>query len=145
MADRKATVVWNGGLADGSGTAALDSSGLANLPVSWAGRVEDPGGKSSPEEMLAAAHATCYAMSLSNVLGQAGHPPDQLRVEATFTAELGEGGLKITRSALAVSGQVSGIDQSGFQDMATQAEQACPVSNALRRNVDITVTANLSS
>jgi lipoyl-dependent peroxiredoxin len=145
MAERKASVVWNGGLADGAGTFNLVSSGAAELPVTWAARTEAPDGKTSPEEMIAAAHASCYAMAFSNVLGQAGHGPEQLSIDAVCTLDMVGGGLKVTKVDLNVSGKVPGLDQAGFEELAKQAEQGCPVSNALRGNVEITVNANLSS
>jgi lipoyl-dependent peroxiredoxin len=145
-AERKASVVWNGGLIDGSGTMSLVSSGSAtDMPVSWASRTEDSGGKTSPEELIAGAHASCYAMAFSNTLVQAGHAPEQLSVDAVCVFDVGEGGAKVTRSDLTVTGKVPGLDQAGFEELARQGEQGCPVSNALRNNVEITVTATLSS
>lgn len=146
MAERKATTVWSGALADGAGSLSLNSSGVAkDLPVSWAARTESPDGKTSPEELIAGAQASCYAMALSNVLSQAGHTPEQLSVEATCTLDMVDGGPKVTKVDIVVSGKVSGLDQSGFNELAQQAEHGCPIANSLRGNVEISVTANLSS
>jgi lipoyl-dependent peroxiredoxin len=145
MAERKASVVWNGGLADGNGTLSLVSSGVGDFPVTWAARSEAPGGKTSPEELIAGAHASCYAMAFSNVLSQAGHGPEQLTVDAVCTLDPVDGGLKVTRVDLTVVGKVPGLDQSGFEELAAQAEQGCPVSNALRGNAEISVNATLES
>lgn len=146
MAERKASVVWNGGLSDGSGMLDLVSSDAAKqLPVTWAARTEQPDGKTSPEEMIAAAQASCYAMAFSNVLSQAGHGPEQLSVDAVCTLDMVDGGPKVTRVDISVTGKVPGLDQSGFQDLANQAEKGCPISNVLRGNAEITVNATLSS
>ncbi len=146
MAERKASVVWNGGLSDGSGMLDLVSSDAAKqLPVTWAARTEQPDGKTSPEEMIAAAQASCYAMAFSNVLSQAGHRPEQLSVDAVCTLDMVDGGPKVTRVDISVTGKVPGLDQSGFQDLANQAEKGCPISNVLRGNAEITVNATLSS
>jgi lipoyl-dependent peroxiredoxin len=146
MAERKARVVWNGGLADGSGKLNFESSSAAtDLPVTWAARTEVPGGKTSPEELIASAHASCYAMAFSNVLSQAGHTPEELTVDAVSTLDMVDGGPKVTKSDLTVTGTVPGVDQSTFNDLAQQAEQGCPVSNLLRGNAEITVSARLNS
>jgi lipoyl-dependent peroxiredoxin len=145
MAERTASVVWNGGLSDGSGTLNLTSSGAAELPVSWPARAEESGGKTSPEELVAGAHATCYAMAFSNVLGQAGHGPEQLKVDAVCTLDAVEGGLKVTKVDLTVHGKVPGLDQAGFEDLAKQAEQGCPISNLVRNGAEISLKAHLDS
>ena len=145
MADRTATVTWKGTLTEGQGTIQSGSGALANLPVTWGSRVEMPEGKTSPEELLAAAEAECYAMVLTNMLSKAGNTPDRLEVTATCTVERQEGGLKITTMRLDVGGQVPGVDGDTFARMANEAEQACPVSNALRGNVQMSVNASLSS
>lgn len=143
MAERNASVVWNGGLADGKGTLKLETSGAAELPVSWPARVEEAGGNTSPEELIAAAHASCYAMAFSNVLGQAGHGPEQLKVDAVCTLDMVDGGPKVTKVDLTVLGKVPGLDQSGFESLALQAEQGCPISNLVRHGAEISVTATL--
>jgi lipoyl-dependent peroxiredoxin len=141
-ADRQAQVVWNGNLFEGKGTIISTGSGaFGTLPVSWAARTESSDGKTSPEELLAMAHAACYAMALSNTLDEAGHPPEELRVSAVCTFEPP----RITTMKLDVAGRVPGIDQAEFERIASQANQGCPVSNALRNNVDIQVTARLNS
>jgi lipoyl-dependent peroxiredoxin len=144
MAERTANVIWNGGLADGSGTLSL-VSGAAEVPVSWPARVEEPGGKTSPEELIAGAHASCYAMAFSNVLGQAGHGPEQLKVQAVCTLDMVDGGPKVTKVDLTVVGRVPGLDQSGFENLATQAEQGCPISNLVRNSAEISLKATLEN
>lgn len=139
--ERNARVVWEGDL-KGSGNVTGGSGALNELPVTFASRVESPDGKTSPEEMIAAAHATCYAMAFSNVLSEKGSAPERLTVSAS--CYLDDGQLKITAVDLDVRGQVSGMDQSGFERAANEAEQACPVSNALRGNVEIRVNATLA-
>lgn len=144
MAERKASVVWNGGLSDGSGKLNF-ASGAAELPVDWPARAEEPGGKTSPEELVAAAHATCYSMALSNVLGQAGHTPEQLKVDAVCTLDMVDGGPKVTKVDLTVLGKVPGLDQAGFDDLAKQAEQGCPISNLVRNSAEISLNTRLES
>jgi lipoyl-dependent peroxiredoxin len=145
-AERRARVVWEGSLTEGSGDLEFASSGIGKYPVSWPARVEQPNGRTSPEELLAAAHAACYAMALSATLGRGGNQPERLDVTATVTLDpKAGGGVEVTSSALEVSGVVAGLDQAGFQAAAEQGEQACPISNALRNNVRITVKATLES
>jgi osmotically inducible protein OsmC len=144
MTDRHATVTWEGTLTDGNGTIDSGSGALQHLPVTWASRVGASGGKTSPEELLAAAEAECYAMVLTNMLTQRGSSSQRLEVTATCTVERQEGGLKITRMALQVRGSVSGLDQSTFRSMAQEASEKCPVSNAIRGNVQIEVSAQLT-
>ncbi len=142
--ERRAEVVWEGALLDGRGVASAGSGAFGELPVTWAARTESSDGKTSPEELIATAHAACYAMAFSNVLNQAGSPPERLRVSAVVTAELGDG-LAVRRSDLSVRGRVPGMDQSNFERYARDAEQACPVSNALRGNLEIRVEAALET
>ncbi len=126
---RTAAVVWNGGLLDGSGTIVSNTSGaLPQLPVTWASRSEEPNGKTSPEELIAAAHASCFAMALSFGLADAGTPPTELRTSASVTFQPGEG---ITGIALTVRGVVPGLDADGFAAAAEGAKANCPVSKAL--------------
>ncbi len=146
MADitRRADVVWDGNLLEGAGTFSLGSGAMSDVPVSWPSRVEAPGGKTSPEELIAAAHASCYAMALSATLGRADHPPQRLNVSAVVTfAPLDGGGFRVASSALSVRGRVTGLDGERFADLAREGEAGCPVSNALRGNVEITVAATL--
>jgi lipoyl-dependent peroxiredoxin len=144
-AERTADVVWEGNLANGNGTISLKSGATGALPVTWASRTERSDGKTSPEELIAAAEASCYAMAFSNTLAQQGTPPTRLNVTATATFDRVNGAAKITTLDLQVRGQVPGLDQAGFAEAARKAEQGCPVSNALRGNVDIRLTAQLES
>ena len=145
-AERRARVQWTGSLTEGSGDLEFASSGIGKYPVTWASRVEQPDGRTSPEELLAASHAACYAMAFSAVLGRGGTPPERLDVAATVSLDPKEGGgIQVTASALEVRGVVPGLDQAGFQAAAEEAEQGCPISNALRNNLRITVQATLES
>ena len=144
QAQRRAQLTWEGNLVQGHGTIVSTSSGaLANLPVTWASRTERSDGKTSPEELIAAAHAECYAMGLAHGLAQSGTPAQRLDVTAVCTLDIGPGGLKIQRMDLNVRGQVSGLDAAAFEKADLAAEQSCPVSNALRNNVEIHVNAQL--
>jgi osmotically inducible protein OsmC len=141
-AERRADVVWRGDLFKGSGTFDLASSGAAqDLPVTWASRTERHDGKTSPEELITAAHASCYAMALSNVLAQMGNEPEELNISAVCTFDVDQ--VKVTKMVLDVRGRVPGLDAEGFQSAAEQGEQGCPISNALRGNVDIQLNASL--
>lgn len=141
--DRKAEVTWQGDLMSGSGSVDSVTSGtFGGLDVSWTARTEEPKGKTSPEELIAAAHAACFSMAFSNVLAQAGHAPEQLNTSATVTFQPGEG---ITKSVLDVVGRVPGMDASAFQQAAEQAKVNCPVSKALAGVPEISVTARLES
>jgi osmotically inducible protein OsmC len=143
-ADRRAETNWEGPLIGGSGVTELKSSGVGSFPVTWASRVESADGRTSPEELLAAAHASCYAMAFSASLARAGTPPERLHVVATVSINPKEGGgIKVTDSRLEVSGVVPGLDQAGFQEAAEKGDQGCPISNAIRGNVNITVAATL--
>lgn len=144
LQQRQASVFWIGDI-NGKGTVTVGSGALPPFPVDFAARTEAPGGKTSPEELIAAAHATCYAMAFSNALAKAGNPPERLNIQATCSLDRTEAGLKITSMDLDVRGRVAGLDQARFQELATLAEQACPVSNALRNNVHVTVKAKLES
>jgi osmotically inducible protein OsmC len=144
MAERRAEVIWEGNLTQGHGTiVSVGSGAFGPLPVTWASRVEEPAGKTSPEELLAAAHAACYSMALSNTLNQRGAPPERLHTTAVCTIERVEGAMKITTMRLTVRGRVPGTDNAGFVDAATTASRNCPVSKALAGNVDISVDAAL--
>ena len=141
--ERRAHVEWDGDLASGSGTLTEDDSGvLTNSPVTFASRTQRPDGKTSPEELIASAHATCYAMALSHTLAEKGNAPEHLEVSAVCT--LDDQQLKITTVDLNVRGRVPGLgDQQDFENAAREAEQLCPVSNALRNNVAINLNATL--
>ena len=143
LQQRQAQVVWNGDV-KGNGTITVGSGALGELPVSFSARTENADGKTSPEELIAAAHATCFAMVLSNMLAKAGTPPERLDVQATCSLDRKpEGGLKITSMQLDVTGRVPGLDQAKFEELAQEGEKGCPVSNALRNNVDIKLNAHL--
>jgi osmotically inducible protein OsmC len=143
---RHASVVWNGGLTDGSGMITYLSSGVVSrLPISWASRTSAHDGKTSPEELLAAAHASCFSMALSSRLAKNGTPPTQLDVRAEVTFDNASGGWKVTTSKLIVRGQVPGIDDATFQGLAEDAKENCPISQALKGNVELVVEATLQS
>jgi lipoyl-dependent peroxiredoxin len=142
-AERTADVVWTGDLLKGNGRVKVGSGALPEFPVSWASRTEQPGGKTSPEELLAAAHASCYAMALSATLARNRTPAQMLRVSATSTFDKVGEGWKITKMHLRVLGKVQGINQGQFEELASTGEKGCPVSNALRNNVEISVEAKL--
>lgn len=139
-----AEAVWTGDLLRGAGVAKLGSSS-SELPVSWHSRTEAAGGKTSPEELIAAAHAACYCMAFAYELGQAGHVPDRLTTEAVCTFDQRAGNWKITSMALTANGRVPGCDDEAFQKMALAAKDSCPVSLALEGNIEITVAASLES
>jgi osmotically inducible protein OsmC len=142
-ADRRAQVTWRGDLMSGEGTIeSVGSGAFAPLDVTWASRTETPDGKTSPEELIAAAHAACFSMALSHALAQAGTAPESLSVSATVTFVPGTG---ITSSALEVEGKVPGLDEAGFSEAAEQAKDGCPVSGALKGNVELSVNARLAS
>jgi osmotically inducible protein OsmC len=143
--DRRARAVWSGTLREGEGTLTAESSGLfTDAPVTWVSRTEDPsGGRTSPEELLAAAHASCFAMSLSAALQKAGTPPEQLDVTATCTIDRVEQGFGITVMHLEVRGRVPGADAEGFSAAAKGAKENCPVSRALAGIPEIVLDATL--
>lgn len=146
QAERRAQVTWEGNLIQGHGTIVNTSSGaLKDLPLTWASRTERPDGKTSPEELIAAAHAECYAMGLANGLATSGTAATKLQVDAVCTLELSASGPKIRSMDLTVRGNVPGVDASAFEKAAQAAEQSCPVSNALRNNVAISVHAQLEN
>ena len=139
--DRTVSATWHGSLLEGSGTIhAAGSGAFGPLPVSWASRAEEPDGKTSPEELIAAAHAACFAMALSSGLAKNGTPADQLDTSATVTFQPGEG---IVRIALTVRGTVPGIDADTFAAKAADAKAGCPVSKALAAVPEITLDAAL--
>lgn len=141
--ERSATVRWNGDLMSGEGTIVDVTSGtVKSIGVSWPSRTEAPGGRTSPEELIAAAHASCFSMALASGLAKQGSPADQLDVTATVTFVPGEG---ITSSVLTVTGTVPGMEPDAFRDAAQAAKDGCPVSGALAGNVDLSVDAALSS
>lgn len=140
--ERRADVVWQGSLMDGSGTIESTTSGrIGAQAVSWPNRAEDSPTATSPEELIAAAHAACFAMALSHGLAQAGNAPEQLQTSATVTFQPGEG---ITKIALTVQGLVPGLDAAAFEEAAQTAKENCPVSQALAGVPEITLEARLT-
>jgi osmotically inducible protein OsmC len=138
---RTAEVSWTGGLTDGQGTIeSVGSGAFGPLPISWKARAETPDGLTSPEELIAAAHASCFSMALAGALAKGDTPPEHLSTTANVTFVPGEG---ITRTAIDVEGVVPGIDERGFRQAAEQAKENCPVSQAVSGNVELTVTARL--
>ncbi|WP_052848323.1 OsmC family protein [Streptomyces avicenniae] len=125
---RTATTNWEGPLMGGSGTVALDSSGVGTFDVTWASRAEDPNGRTSPEELIAAAHSSCFSMALSHGLAGAGTPPETVQTQADVTFQPGEG---ITGIVLRVKARVPGLSAEDFQTAAENAKANCPVSKAL--------------
>jgi osmotically inducible protein OsmC len=142
IAQRTAEVVWEGTLARGVG-ALSTASGALELPVTWASRTQQPDGKTSPEELIAAAHASCFAMALALVLGENHTPPERLTVTAACTLDEVDGAPRITTAALSVEARVPGLDRAGLQHNVERAAGLCPVSNALRGNVEISVREEL--
>jgi len=143
VALRKAEVLWEGPLASGAGELTTASGALDQLPVTWASRTESPDGKTSPEELIASAHASCFAMALSLVLGENETPAQQVAVSAACTLDEVDGAPRITTVQLTVRAQVPGLDAAGLEDMVARAGDLCPVSNALRGNVEIDLSGEL--
>jgi len=143
---RTATVTWKGDLTSGEGVVSAGSSQLfTDLPVSWASRTEQPDGRTSPEELLAAAHASCFAMAFSNGLAKAGTPAEHIHVEAEVTFDKLEAGWTVVSSALTVIGHAPGCNQAAFAAAANEAKDGCPISRALKGNVAISVDATLET
>lgn len=137
----ESTTLWIGDLKSGSGTISLDSSEAAEFPVTWAGRTEGEAGRTNPEELLGAAHASCYSMQFSSLLAKAGTPPTSLQVTAAVTFDPAQGA--ILGSHLLVSADVDGISDEAFQSLAVEASETCPVSRALT-GITITLEASLA-
>jgi lipoyl-dependent peroxiredoxin len=141
MADSTANVTWNGSLIEGAGTIDSVGSGVfGSLPITWSARTGEESGKTTPEELIAAAHASCFSMALSHGLAGEGTPPESLETSATVTFVPGSG---ITKVALTVRGSVPGLDEAGFAAAAEDARVNCPVSKALAAVPEITVDAAL--
>ena len=136
----RADAVWKGDLTSGAGRVKVATGAFDEFPVSWASRAESQKGKTSPEELIAAAHAACYSMAFSNGLSKAGHKVEELHTTAEVTFVPGTG---ITTSALTVRGRVTGIDDAEFQKLAEEAKEGCPVSKALHGNVELKLEARL--
>ena len=141
-AESTASTVWEGDLAHGSGVTTPGSGAFDPVDVSWASRTARAAGKTSPEELLAAAHASCYCMQLAHELAEAGTPPERLEASASVAFVPGEG---VKSSHIVVSGRVQGIDQAAFEVAASGAVEGCPISGALKGNIEITVDATLES
>jgi lipoyl-dependent peroxiredoxin len=142
--ERTANAVWEGDLFGGSGTVSTQSGVVDNATVKWSSRAEQADQNTSPEELIAAAHATCISMALANVLAQSGTPPQRLETEATSTFEQTGDGFRLTTMRVTMRGQVEGIDENGFREAAENAKENCPVSQALKGNVDVSVDASLA-
>jgi lipoyl-dependent peroxiredoxin len=144
MAESRASAVWEGNLVEGHGRVSAASGLFTDAPVTWAARTSRPDPRTSPEELIAAAHAACYAMAFSHTLAEAGHVPEQVSVSAVchFTPIEG-GGFSVSKMEVDVHGRVPGVDAGTFQHLAEEGERGCPVSNALRGNVEIVLTATL--
>jgi len=142
---RRAQVDWQGNLMAGSGKLdAVSSGAYKGLPVTWASRTEQPDGRTSPEELLASAHAACYSMAFSSDLTKAGFPPDSLAVSAEIEFDRVDGKWTVTESRLTVRGRVPGIDEARFRELAAGAKDGCPISRALVGNVKLSVDAALA-
>ena len=145
MAESRASAVWEGDLTGGKGTVSVASGAFPEQALTWKARTERPDLNTSPEELIAAAHAACYSMAFSNALSQAGHTPERVDVDAACTFGPVDGGFAITRIDLSVRGRVPGIDQAEFERLAGDGERGCPVSNALRGNVEIGLAVTLET
>ncbi len=143
---RRATATWSGDLLSGRGTVTAATTGIfRDQPTTWASRTEEPAGVTSPEELLAAAHASCFSMACSNNLAKAGTPVERLEVEVNITADKREAGWTVISSAIVVRGVVPGATQESFAAAANDAKDGCPISRALKGNVEMTVEATLTS
>jgi osmotically inducible protein OsmC len=143
---RSATATWEGDLPSGAGTVSSATTDFwSDLPTSWGSRTEEPGGRTSPEELLAAAHASCFSMAVSNQLAKAGTPPERIEVRADVSADKREAGWTVISSHLTVRGWVSGSDEMSFKAAAEAAKDGCPISRALKGNVELSVDATLES
>ena len=140
----KANAVWEGSVTEGAGRVTVASAAFPEQPITLKRRTEGGSGTTSPEELIAAAHAACYSMALAAALSRNETPPERLEVSAEVSLDRVEGGLKITSVELSVRGTVAGVDGAAFQELARTAEQNCPVSNALRGGVEIRLQAELA-
>jgi lipoyl-dependent peroxiredoxin len=142
--ERSATAVWEGDLLGGSGQVSTESDVVDNATVKWSSRADQADENTSPEELIAAAHATCVSMALANGLAQGGTPPRKLETEATATFDQTPDGFRMTTMRISVRGQVEGLDEDGFRRAAEDAKENCPVSQALKGNVEVTLDAALA-
>ena len=141
---RQATATWSGDLLSGKGTVTAATTGVfRDLPTTWASRTGEPAGVTSPEELLAAAHASCFSMACSNELARAGTPPTALSVQVDVSADKLEAGWTVTAAAITVRGTVPGATEASFREAATKAKDGCPISRALKGNVELSVEAVL--
>lgn len=140
---RTAETTWRGSLADGEGSVSgVSSRAFEGMAVSWPSRTEAPDGRTSPEELLAAAHASCFSMALASRLTKAGSPPERLVVRADVTFAQGDAGWRVASSALTVQAVVDGLDDAQLTQLAEDAKENCPISQALRGNVEMTVSVS---
>ena len=144
MTERRAHTTWEGDLASGSGTFTVGSGAIGPQPVSWAARTEEPGGKTSPEELIAAALSSCFSMALSGALAKAGTPPTTLETDAVANFGQTDAGFRMTKIDVRVRGTVEGLDEEAFRAAAENAKENCPVSQALKGNVELTLDAALA-
>jgi lipoyl-dependent peroxiredoxin len=142
--ERNAKATWEGDLMGGSGEVSTESAAVRNAKVKWSSRAEQADENTSPEELIAAAHAACVLMALANGLAQAGTPPTRLESEATSTFDKTAEGFRFTAMRLAIRGEVDGLDEDGFRRAAEDAKENCPVSQALKGNVEVSLDASLA-
>jgi lipoyl-dependent peroxiredoxin len=142
--ERTASATWEGSLASGSGHVSTQSGVISNAAVNWSSRAVQADENTSPEELIAAAHATCVLMALAGALARAETPPQRLESEATATFEETDDGFRITTMRLSIRGEVDGLDEEGFRRAAQEAAENCPVSQALRGNVEVSLEASLA-
>jgi len=142
--ERNAHATWEGDLRGGSGRFDTGSGAISGQEVTYASRFEDSGGKTSPEELIAAAHATCFSMALAGGLAKDGHPPTRLETDGLVTLDQVDGAFRISSVKLSVRGEVEGLDEDAFRAAAEAAQEGCPVSNALADSIEITLEATLA-
>jgi osmotically inducible protein OsmC len=142
--ERTASATWEGDLMSGSGEVSTQSGAVSHALVKWSSRAEQADENTSPEELIAAAHASCVLMALANVLAQGGTPPGRLESEATSTFDKTADGFRLTTMRLSIRGEVDGLDDEAFSRAAEEAKENCPVSQALKGNVDVSVEASLA-
>ena len=142
--ERSAKATWEGDLTGGSGEVSTESGVVQSATVKWSSRADQADENTSPEELIAAAHATCISMALANGLAEAGTPATKLETEATATFEQTPDGFRMTTMRFSTRGQVEGLDEDGFRRAAEDAKENCPVSQALKGNVDVSVDASLA-
>jgi osmotically inducible protein OsmC len=141
---RRATATWSGDLLSGHGTVTAATTGVfRDLPTTWASRIGEPAGVTSPEELLASAHASCFSMACSNELAKAGTPPSALSVQVDVSGDKLEAGWTVTAAAITVHGTVPGATAESFREAAEKAKDGCPISRALKGNVELSITATL--